>query len=75
MRNRRIQTSKRPVTQRDTMQVARHRLALCVMGVFAGIVVSAILFPDNALLDRLLPFIAAPLTVVLNYYFARRERG
>ena len=57
-----------------TLQAARYRLALAVTALFACVCLGALLIPDNALFDRLLPFVAPPLTLVLNYYFGRRER-
>ncbi len=60
--------------QRHALQATRYRLAVAVMALFACACIGLILAPSNSLLEKLLPFAAAPLTLVLNYYFGRRER-
>ena len=58
----------------DTLQKARYRLAALIIVLFGITCFGAVLFPNVATFERLVPFIAAPLMLVLNYYFGRRER-
>ena len=56
------------------LQAVRHQLALGVVLLFACVCVGMLLAADAAPFERIMPFVAAPLTLVLNYYFGRREK-
>ena len=56
----------------DTTQASRHQLAVAVVILFGCVCLGMVLAPNNSLFEKLLPFVAAPLTLVLNYYFGRR---
>ena len=56
------------------LQSARYRLATLIVVLFGLTCLGAVLFPNVATFERLIPFVAAPVTLVLNYYFGRRER-
>ncbi len=61
----------RPSQQRHAPQAARYRLAVAVMALFTCVCVGVILIPSNSILEKILPFVAASLSLVLNYYFGR----
>ncbi len=62
----------RHLRRHEIMQASRHQIAIAVVILFGCVCLGMVLAPYNSLFDKLLPFIAAPLTLVLNYYFGRR---
>ena len=69
---------RRPPTRRlrrqSTTQATRHQIAVAVVILFGCVCLGMVFAPNNLLFEKILPFVAAPLTLVLNYYFGRRER-
>jgi hypothetical protein len=58
-----------------SLQVVRHQLAIAMIALFAVVCLGVIFAPDATVFERLMPFVAAPLTLVLSHYFGRRGRG
>jgi hypothetical protein len=59
--------------RRGTQLSTRDVLALLFSGLFIAVCLIALLAPA-ARLEQLLPFVAPPITILLNYYFGRRSR-
>ncbi len=62
----------RHLRRHQTAQESRHQIAVAVVILFGCVCLGMVLAPNNPLFEKLLPFVAAPLTLVLNYYFGRR---
>jgi hypothetical protein len=62
----------RRLRRHKTTQVFRYQIAVAVVILFGCVCLGMVLVPNNSLFEKLLPFVAAPLTLVLNYYFGRR---
>ena len=58
----------------DLRHIARDRLAVTVVMLFASVCITASLTSNIVVADKLLPFITPALTLVLHYYFGRRKR-
>ena len=50
-------------------------VAMAVIIMFAAVCLGSLFAPDTRTFDRLLPFVAPQLTLVLHYYFGQRERN
>ncbi len=62
----------RRLRRHESLQAYRRQIAVAVVILFSCVCLGMVLAPDNSLFEKLLPFVAAPLTLVLNYYFGRR---
>jgi hypothetical protein len=58
----------------DLGHIARDRLAVIIVVLFASICITASFTSNIVVADKLLPFITPALTFVLHYYFGRRKR-
>ena len=64
----------RRLRRHETTQASRHQIAVAMVILFGCVCLEMVFAPDNSLFEKLLPFVAAPLTLVLNYYFGRQGR-
>jgi hypothetical protein len=62
----------RRLRRHETTQASRHQLAVAVVILFGCVCLGMVLGPNNSLFEKPLPFVAAPLTLVLKYCFGRR---
>jgi hypothetical protein len=66
-------TRRRLGRQPPAIEDTRRQLAVLIAALFVLCCAAALLALDNPLLDRLLPFLAQQLALVLGYYYGRRE--
>jgi hypothetical protein len=59
----------RRLRRHETTQASRHQIAVAVVILFGSVCLGMMFAPNNSLFEKLLPFVAAPLTLVLNHYF------
>ena len=67
-------SSTRSSKQRPSLPAARERLAILIVVLFTGLCLVALVAQSTLLFERLLPYFATQLTLVLTYYFERRRR-
>ena len=65
----------RPLGRRVTPspEATRRHLAIVIALLAVGLYIAALLAPDGARIERLLPLVTQPLALVLGYYFGRKE--
>lgn len=66
--------TRRPIRRpaSPAIEDTRRQLAGMIVVLFAFCCAMALLAPGNLLLDRLLPFLAQQLALVVGYYYGRR---
>jgi hypothetical protein len=55
-------------------EATRRHLAIIIATLVVCLYIAALLAPDSARIERLLPLVTQPLALVLGYYFGRKER-
>lgn len=58
----------------STLDGQRFILALAVVGLFAATYLAALALPEGPVARQALPIVAQQLTLVVGYYFGKRDR-